>query len=176
MAWAADQCPFYYSSHYTPTLTANITGLAAFNATAPLRLGTTGLGSDASRVAISVLDEKLGEFPATVTAVSTSGMDFQAGVQVFGSAKKLRVRAEGLGDAMVAQAGGPMLPTINVRCLRIILSTRLQWRAIRCPRKHLQEGPHARIVAESAARIAYSQLIELGPGTSHLREHACRCR
>ena len=114
MSWQTGQCPFYYTSHYTPTLTRGTIGLKAENATAPVVLGATGLGDDSTSVAVEIVDERLGYATANVVSANASAVVFATGPQPWGSSKELSVRAAGLGDAMVTQAGADMLPTIQV--------------------------------------------------------------
>ena len=114
MSWSSGQCPFFYTSHYTPSLSANTTGLSAADAVTPIPLGATGMGTDASQVSITVQDARLGLFPAQTLAVSNSTVQFATGPQVYGNRKQMAINVAGLGDAMVTQPGGPLLPEISV--------------------------------------------------------------
>lgn len=114
MTWQAGVCPFYYTSHYTPALTSGTRDLAAVSPNVTITLGATGLGSDASNVEITVLDDKLGPYPAIVVATNDSHVEFQPSVQTYGRSKEMVVHAVGLGNALVAEADGPLLPEIQV--------------------------------------------------------------
>ena len=118
MTWQAGVCPFYYSSHYTPTLTNGTQSLTAASANMSIVLGATGLGADATKVSVTVLDEKLGACPADVVAVNASQLEFKPGVQTYGQRQRLVVDADGLGDAMVTEDNGPLEPQIKVRALQ----------------------------------------------------------
>jgi hypothetical protein len=114
LTWKANNCAFFYSSHFTPTLTGGTTNLQALNMSHPISISASGLGNDSTSISVSVHNERLGRFPATVTAVAASGLTFTPGPQAYGSAQKLRVHVAGLGDSLVTESGAPIIPVIKV--------------------------------------------------------------
>lgn len=102
LTWADNECMFFYSSHFTPTITS-VGAAMVTNATTPLTVGGHFFGVDSSAVGVEFLGAR-GTGACAVTGLNATALTCVPAAQVTGYAKTVSVVVDGFGTALVASA------------------------------------------------------------------------